>query len=266
MLWELNLLRVLQSCPEIDGPRWAQQFQQPALGGEAVLRMKLDKLSEFEAAEEFGFHALDDLGLTQVIMENSRTISRVQSRLLVPSSSDSDNGARTRRVQTFGWNMVQRVQGNIMECVFIKRFYGLNVAQLMQKTWANDMRLGEYKKVKGETCRLEVLQQVNPNAYVVGRDVMSPTEDIATFRSVHPRQEDIRRKVAWAHISLSIEFLNVVNPITHEEYQQLCWSGRTNYCGPEHAQRNASDMMQGLLRWEMLVISPALNLVSLSIE
>ncbi|KAL3663762.1 hypothetical protein V7S43_011177 [Phytophthora oleae] len=328
-LWKLNLSRVLQSCQEIDGPRWAQQFQQPALGGEAVLRMQLDKLSEFEAADEFGFHALDDLGLTHVILENSRTISRVQSRLLVPSSSDSDDGARTRRIQTFGWNMVQRVQGNIMECVFTKRFYGLNVAQLMQKTWANDMRLGEYKKVKGETCRLEVLQQVNPNAYVVGRDVMSPTRDITTFRSVyvrylietsrrlpasmatptcidasspstpprytdsdlecedilleasgyvlgtqsietdfsrHPRQEDICQKLAWAHISLSIEFLNVVNPVTREEYQQLRWSGRTDYCGPDHAQRNASDMMQGLLRWEMLIISPALNLVSLSIE
>ncbi|KAG3247264.1 hypothetical protein PI124_g8010 [Phytophthora idaei] len=193
------------------------------------------------------------------------------------------------------------------------------------------MRLGEFKKVKGETSRLEVLQQVNPNAYVLARDVMSPTEDISTFRSVfvrflietskkiplsratsaptvidasapptppqyadsdsdseelmlnatgyvlgtqsfdtdysrNPREEDIRNKVAWAHLSLSIEFLNVVNPVTGEEYQQLRWSGRTDYCEPKHAQRNASDMMQGMLRWEMLVIAPALNLVSLSIE
>ncbi|KAG3115446.1 hypothetical protein PI124_g8016 [Phytophthora idaei] len=317
---------------EIDGPRWAQQFQQPALGREEVLRMQLDKLDELEAAEEFGFHALSDLDLTRVILENSRTIARVQSQLLIPSSSDTDDGARTRRMQTFGWNMVQRVHGNIMECVFTKKFYGLNVAELMQKTWANDTRLGEYKKVKGETCRLEVLQQVNPNAYVVGRDVMSPTEDISTFRSVyvrflvetsrrlpasngsmttptcidanspsttpqytdsesecdelmleatgyvletqsistdfsrHPREEDTRNKVAWAHISLSIEFLNVVHPVTREEYQQLRWSGRTDYCGLEHAHRNASDMMQGLLRWELVVISPAVNLVSLSIE
>ncbi|KAG2898704.1 hypothetical protein PC114_g14179 [Phytophthora cactorum] len=330
--WKLNLSRVLQSRLEIDGPRWAQQFQQPALGGEEVLRMQLDKLDELEAAEEFGFHALSDLDLTRVILENSRTIARVQSQVLIPSSSDTDDGARTRRMQTFGWNMVQRVHGNIMECVFTKRFYGLNVAELMQKTWANDMRLGEYKKVKGETCRLEVLQQVNPNAYVVGRDVMSPTEDISTFRSVyvrflvetsrrlpasdgsmttptcidayspsttpqytdsdsecdelmleatgyvlgtqsistdfsrHPREEDTRNKVAWAHISLSIEFLIVVHPVTREEYQQLRWSGRTDYCGLEHAHRNASDMMQGLLRWELVVISPAVNLVSLSIE
>ncbi|OWZ14969.1 hypothetical protein PHMEG_00011475 [Phytophthora megakarya] len=330
--WKLNLSRVLQSRHEVDGPRWAQQFQQPALGGEAVLRMQLDILDEFDAREEFGFHPLSDLNLTHVILENSRTIARVQSRLMIPSSSDTDYGARTTRMQAFGWNMVQRVQGQIMECVFTKKFYGLNVADLMQKTWANDMRLGEYKKVKGETCRLEVLQQVNPNAYVVGRDVVSPTEDIATFRSVYvrflietsrrlpasngsmtiptcidanapttppqyadsdseceevmleakgfilgtqsigtdytriPREKDIGNKVAWAHISLSIEFLNVVNPVTHEVYQQLRWSGRTDYCGPHHAIRNASDMMQGLLRWELLVISPALKLVSLSIK
>jgi spore maturation protein SpmB len=30
--------------------------------------------------------------------------------------------------------------------------------------------------------------------------------------------------------------------------------------------RNASDMMQGLLRWEMHVISPALNIVALPSE
>ncbi|KAJ8530376.1 hypothetical protein ON010_g14535 [Phytophthora cinnamomi] len=329
--WKINLSRVLQSCMEVEGPRWAQQFQQPSLGGEEILHMRLDERDQFEAAEEFGFHPLTDLGLTQVILENRRSISRVHSRLLIPSSLDSDGGARTRRMQTFGWDMVQRVHGNIMECVFTKRFRGLNVAQLMQKTWANDMRLGEFKKVKGETSRLEVLQTVNPNAYVLARDVMSPTEDISTFRSVfvrflietskkipaseamaaptcidasapstppqytesdsdseeimleatgyvlgtqsfdtdfsrNPREEDVRNKVAWAHLSLSIEFLNVVNPVTGEEYQQLRWNARTDYCGPEHAQRNASDMMQGMLRWELLVISPAVNLVSLSIE
>ncbi|GMF45854.1 unnamed protein product [Phytophthora fragariaefolia] len=329
--WKANLSRVLQSSMEVDGPRWGQQFQQPSLGGEAVLRMQLDQRDQFEAAEELGFHPLTDLGLTQVILENRRTISRVQSRLLIPSSLDTDDGAHTRRMQAFGWDMVQRVHGNIMECVFTKTFRGLNVAQLMQKTWANDMRLGEFKKVKGETSRLEVLQQVNPNAYVLVRDVMSPTEDISTFRSVfvrflietskripaseatskstgidasapltppqhtqsdsetegvmleatgyvlgtqsfdtdfskNPREEDLRNKVEWAHLSLSIEFLNVVSPVTGEEYQQLCWSGRTNYCGLEHAQRNASDMMQGMLRWELLVISPAVNLASLSLE
>ncbi|KAE8888613.1 hypothetical protein PF003_g27375 [Phytophthora fragariae] len=233
-------------------------------------------------------------------------------------------------MQTFGWDVVQKVEGSVMECVFTKKFRGLNVAELMQKTWANDMRLDRFKKVKCEMSRLEVLQQINPNAYVLGRDVISPTDDISTFRSVFVRflietsrkipassesmatptyvdasclstpplspgsdseteepmleatgyvlgtqsvdidgshlQDDTDEKLAWAHLSLSIEFLNVVNPVTGEEYQQLRWTGRTDYRGEEHAHRNAGDTLQGMLRWELLTIAPAVNLVSLSLD
>ncbi|RLN89733.1 hypothetical protein BBJ28_00014869 [Nothophytophthora sp. Chile5] len=329
--WKLHLYRILESRPEMDGPSWAQQFQQRALGGEEALKMQLDRLDEFEAAQVFGFHPLTELDLTSVILENNRAMSRVQNRLLIPSTLDTQGRTRTRRMQTFGWDIVQRVEGSVMECVFTKNFTGLNVAELMQKTWANDMRLDQFKKVKCETRRLEVLQQVNPNAYVLGRDVASPT-DISTFRSVFVRflietsrkmpassasmssptfvdasspstpppcsdsdceeeelmleatgyvlgtqsvntdcsghSEDVKAcgDLAWADLSLSIEFLNVVNPVTRQEYQQLRWTGRTDYCGEEHAHRNAADTLQGMLRWEMLTIAPALNLVSLSLE
>ena len=87
-------------------------------------------------------------------------------------------------MQTFGWDIVQRVEGSIMECIFTKQFTGLDVTELMQKTWVNDMRLDRFKKVKCETSRLEVLQQINLNAYVLSHDVISPTDDISTFRSV----------------------------------------------------------------------------------
>ncbi|KAK1941075.1 hypothetical protein P3T76_007781 [Phytophthora citrophthora] len=326
--WKLHLYRILESRPEMDGPKWAQQFQQPALGGAEALQMQLDRIDEYEAAQVFGFHPLTELDLTRVILDNNRTMGRVQNRLLLPSL-DGD-GRRTRRMQSFGWDVVQRVEGSVMECVFTKKFTGLNVAELMQKTWANDMRLDRFKKVKCETSRLEVLQQINPNAYVLGRDVISPTDDISTFRSVFVRflietsrkipanvestatptyvdasspstppmspssdseseetmleatgyvlgtqsvdingshlQDETDDKLAWAHLSLSIEFLNVVNPVTGEEYQQLRWTGRTDYRGEEHAHRNAGDTLQGMLRWELLTIAPALNLVSLSLE
>jgi type II secretory pathway component PulJ len=328
--WKLHLHRILESRPEMDGPKWAQQFQQPALGGAEALKMQLDRLDEFEAAQVFGFHPLTELDLTRVILDNNRTMGRVQNRLLLPASLDGAGRCRPRRMQTFGWDIVQRVEGSVMECVFTKKFYGLNVAELMHKTWANDMRLDRFKKVKCETSRLEVLQQINPNAYVLGRDVISPTDDISTFRSVFVRflietsrkipvssesmatptyvdasspstppmspnsdsegdepmleatgyvlgtqsvdlngstlQDASDDKVAWAHLSLSIEFLNVVNPATGEEYQQLRWTGRTDYRGEEHAHRNAGDTLQGMLRWELLTIAPAVNLVSLSLE
>ncbi|KAG7396300.1 hypothetical protein PHYBOEH_002525 [Phytophthora boehmeriae] len=328
--WKLHLYRILESRPEMDGPRWAQQFQQPALGGLEALRMQLDRLDEYEAAQVFGFHPLTELDLTRVILDNNRTMARVQNRLL--TNTQDPLRPRTRRMQTFGWDVAQRVEGSVMECVFTKRFTGLNVAELMQRTWANDMRLDQFKKVKCETSRLEVLQQLNPNAYVLGRDVISPTDDISTFRSVFvrflietsrkirassgtmqaptyldettpstpPQSEDTSDseyeepmleatgyvlgtqsvdidgsrvsedesddKMAWAHLSLSIEFLNVKNPTTGEEYQQLRWTGRTDYRGEEHAHRNAGDTLQGMLRWELLTIAPALNLVSLSLE
>ncbi|KAH7491228.1 hypothetical protein PRIC1_014119 [Phytophthora ramorum] len=328
--WKLHLYRILESRPEMDGPRWAQQFQQPALGGAEALRMQLDRLDDYEAAQVFGFHPLTELDLTRVILDNNRAMGRVQNRLLLPSSLDGAGRTRTRRMQTFGWDIVQRVEGSVMECVFTKKFTGLNVAELMQKTWANDMRLDRFKKVKCETSRLEVLQQINPNAYVLGRDVISPTDDISTFRSVFVRflietsrkiptssesmatptyvdasspstpplspssdsecdepmleatgyvlgtqsvdidgshlQDESDCNLAWAHLSLSIEFLNVVNPVTGEEYQQLRWTGRTDYRGEEHAHRNAADTLQGMLRWELLTIAPAVNLVSLSLE
>ncbi|KAL4140656.1 hypothetical protein PRNP1_014937 [Phytophthora ramorum] len=328
--WKLHLYRILESRPEVDGPRWAQQFQQPALGGAEALRMQLDRLDDYEAAQVFGFHPLTELDLTRVILDNNRAMGRVQNRLLLPSSLDGAGRTRTRRMQTFGWDIVQRVEGSVMECVFTKKFTGLNVAELMQKTWANDMRLDRFKKVKCETSRLEVLQQINPNAYVLGRDVISPTDDISTFRSVFVRflietsrkiptssesmatptyvdasspstpplspssdsecdepmleatgyvlgtqsvdidgshlQDESDCNLAWAHLSLSIEFLNVANPVTGEEYQQLRWTGRTDYRGEEHAHRNAADTLQGMLRWELLTIAPAVNLVSLSLE
>ncbi|KAL4163965.1 hypothetical protein KRP22_004589 [Phytophthora ramorum] len=328
--WKLHLYRILESRPEMDGPRWAQQFQQPALGGAEALRMQLDRLDDYEAAQVFGFHPLTELDLTRVILDNNRAMGRVQNRLLLPSSLDGAGRTRTRRMQTFGWDIVQRVEGSVMECVFTKKFTGLNVAELMQKTWANDMRLDRFKKVKCETSRLEVLQQINPNAYVLGRDVISPTDDISTFRSVFVRflietsrkiptssesmatptyvdasspstpplspssdsecdepmleatgyvlgtqsvdidgshlQDESDCNLAWAHLSLSIEFLDVVNPVTGEEYQQLRWTGRTDYRGEEHAHRNAADTLQGMLRWELLTIAPAVNLVSLSLE
>ncbi|CAH0488472.1 unnamed protein product [Peronospora farinosa] len=301
--WKLHLYSILENCFETGGPRWAQQFQQPALGGEEADRMQLERLDAYEAAQVFGFYKLTELDLTQVILDNNWTMGRVQNKLLI-HNPDAE-GRKTRRMQTFGWDIVQRVDGSIMECVFTKIYTGLNVIELMQKTWVNDMRLDRFKKVKCETSRLEVLQQINPNAYVLGRDVtktipasadLMATPTYIDAPSTSPMsysldsevddtmlevtgyvlgtqsvdingshcRDETDEKLAWAHLSLSIEFLNVVNPVTGEEYQQLRWTGRTNYCGEEHAHRNASDTLQGMLRWELLTIAPALNLVSLS--
>ena len=46
----------------------------------------------------------------------------------------------------------------------------------MQKSWVNGMHLKGAQMVKYDIQRLEMLQEVNTNAYVLGRDVRSPDE------------------------------------------------------------------------------------------
>lgn len=287
--WKLQLQRIL----DFEASSRSSTFQDAGPSD-----LPIDQLDDAQAAEEFGYHPLTERELTQSILENKRDMQRVQNRLLT-STLDPTDGVHTHRWQGFGWDIVQRVDGGVMECVFTKRFSDLDLLTLMQSTWSNDMRLERFKKVKAETCRLQVLQQLNPNVCVMVRDVASPTS-IATFRSVFVRfllettQEittstshapvtgvgyvlgtqsvlterqgpsDVDPSLAWADLAVSIEAFDVVDPTTGETYQHIRWTARTDYCSEEHARRNAADTLQGALRWEMLAIAPALNLISLT--
>ncbi|KAL3664647.1 hypothetical protein V7S43_010396 [Phytophthora oleae] len=259
-----------------------------------IVNVRINALDEVQAHEELGFQPLDEWTLTQTIVENKREIHHVETRLLQPSIFDASDDMRTHRMQAFGWDIVQRVENSVMEFVFTKKFVGLNVLEIMQKTWNSYMLLDEFKKIKAETQRLQMLQQVNQNALVFVRDVGSPS-DISLFRSVfahffiestaddgtryvlstqsvstkYPRQPselEVSGKLAWANLSLSIEALDVVDQSTGETYQRIRWVGRTDYCSEEHAQRDAADTLQSMLRWEMLLVAPALTLASLSID
>ncbi|KAL4146216.1 hypothetical protein PRNP1_012086 [Phytophthora ramorum] len=267
---------------------WRRQFQRildfeassvtSTPGFQATFNFQLDSVDEAEAAEVFGFHPLTEWDFTRTLLDNKQDIRLVAARLLQASEFDEMNGTRTHRMQAFDWDIVQRVEGSVMEFVFTKNFVGLDVLDILQKTW------------------------VNPNAFVFVRDVGSPSE-ISIFRSVftrflvestaqvhpfdsdedltgtgyvlgtqsvdthcpqHPTEEESSGKVAWADLTLSIEALDVVNPSTGETFQHIRWIGRTDYCSEEHALRDAADTLQSMLRWEMLMVAPALNLVSLS--
>ncbi|GMF13987.1 unnamed protein product [Phytophthora lilii] len=239
-----------------------------------VVDLSVQSIDEVQAAEELGFQLLSEWDLTRTILDNKRDIHHVETRLLLDPELDD---ARMHRMEAFGWDIVQRVEGGIMEFVCTKAFCGLNVHDIMQKTWSNGMSLAEFKKVKAETRRLQTLQQLIPNAYVLVRDVGSPS-DISIFRSVFARflieatkeldapltssgyllgrqsvsthsprcllAEESRGGLAWADLSLAIEAFDIVNVITGERYQQVRWIGRTDYCSEEHALRNASDTLQ----------------------
>lgn len=273
-----------------------------------MVDLQLDVLDEAQAKKELGFHRLTEWDLTRVILDNTRDIHHVENRLLLLSALEDLNDIRTHRMQAFSWDIVQRVEGGAMEFVFTKQFFGLNVLEVTRITWSNDMQLKCFRKVKAETRRLQVIQHMNPNAFVFVRDVASPSQ-ISIFRSVFVRflveatrefpldwrgadtahkvtgtgyvlgthsvstdagqrlsEEELSGKLAWADLTLSIGVFDVVDPVTGEISQYVRWAGRTDYCSDEHAQRNASDTLQGMLRWEMLVIVPVLNLVSLNLD
>ncbi|GMF54047.1 unnamed protein product [Phytophthora fragariaefolia] len=268
--WKLNLSCVLQSCPHLDGPRWAQQFQQfqqPSLGGEEVLRMELDTLDAFEAQDEFGFHALTDLDVTRAILENSRTIAHVprpehrrddaanvgerhaargvqegEGRDLPPPSAAAGEPERVRR-------RARRAED-------IATFRSVYVRYLIETT-------GGLVHCAASAAGVDASAPSTPPQSVLHCSLQA--SGFVLGPPLTPRAHATFSRTSFAsEVSLSIEFLNVLDPLTGEQFQQLRWSGRTDYCGPQHAQRNASDMMQGLLRWELLVISPALNLASLA--
>ncbi|ETM48148.1 hypothetical protein L914_07274 [Phytophthora nicotianae] len=259
-------------------------------------QLNLDILTEDQAEKELGFRRLTDWDLTRIILDNKRDTRHVENLLLQTAGS-----TRFHRMQAFGWDIIQRIEGGVMEFVFTKKFSGLNVHEILQTTLANDLELELLRKVRGETLRLQVIQQMGPNAFVFVHDVSS-TGDINIFRSVvarfliedtrevplntsgvvtgtgyilgthsvvtdkaqHLSVEELSGKLAWADVALSIGIYDVVDSITGETNQYVRWAGRHDYCSEEHALQNASDTLQCMLRWEMSVIAPALNLVSIS--
>ncbi|KAF4046875.1 hypothetical protein GN244_ATG00703 [Phytophthora infestans] len=149
---------------------------------------KLEMMTEQEAESVFGFHPLSERDVKDIILQNTRTVKRVQHQLLTTNSKESaDNNSdheiadeevagKIDRSELFGWDLRRRVRGSDMEFVFTKRFKKLSVSELMQKAWVNEMCLKGAQVVKYDVQRLEMLQEVNTNAYVLGRDVRSPDE------------------------------------------------------------------------------------------
>ncbi|ETM39553.1 hypothetical protein L914_14308 [Phytophthora nicotianae] len=185
--WKLELRRVMETTVALD------EFTASASAPPSPFPFKLEIMTEQEAESVFGFHPLTERDVKDTILQNTKTIKRVQHQLLDNSSHDrtgnnSDTdvaeeevagkvlGGPIDRSELFGWDLRRRVRGSDMEFVFTKRFKKLSVPELMQKAWVNEMCLKGAQMVKYDVQRLEMLQEVNTNAYVLGRDVRSPDE------------------------------------------------------------------------------------------
>ncbi|EEY60842.1 uncharacterized protein PITG_13587 [Phytophthora infestans T30-4] len=107
--WTLQIQRVLDF--EASSLAAAQKFQ-------SNVDVPLDTVDEVQAEEELGFHPLTEWDLTRTILDNKRDIRHVESRLNPPSGLVDKP---THRMQAFGWDIIQRVEGSVMEFVFLKK-------------------------------------------------------------------------------------------------------------------------------------------------
>lgn len=313
--WKLQLRRVIESVPEYAG----MALPSPQAPPVRTASLPVAIMDPDEARSVFGYLPLLDTDVTGFIFDNSHQMHLVQAQLAAGLRL-GDRHVYSRQV--FGWEVIQSVHAGVMEFSFTKKFTSLSVREAAHKTWTNDMELEKFRKVKFDVKRLEVLQEVSPNAYVLGRDVRAPDKK-SLFRSVfmrflietqqklpnplaqgpedddtpplnakgyilgtHSTNRDWSRpsptgptlpgpgptglepdeELVWADLALTIEFLDVKNPATGETYQQIRWAGRTDYKDNADALRNAADTLTGCLRWELLMIAPALNLVSLRLS
>ncbi|GMF45856.1 unnamed protein product [Phytophthora fragariaefolia] len=189
--WKLELRRVMETTVALD------EFTASASAPPSRFPFKLEFLQAQEAEAVFGFHPLGERDVKDVILQNTRAVRRVQQQLLggavaprcssSSNSSDADADSADEMAadevlgpidhsELFGWDLRRRVRGSDMEFVFTKRFPTLSVPEIMHKSWVNEMRLKGAQMVKYDVKRLEMLQEVNSNAYVLGRDVQSPDE------------------------------------------------------------------------------------------
>ncbi|KAI9919475.1 hypothetical protein PsorP6_017452 [Peronosclerospora sorghi] len=188
--WKLELRRVMETTLALD------EFTATASAPPSPFPFKLEMMHAQEAASVFGFHPLTERDVKDIILENTKTVQRVHHRLLGlhalhahKSDSESVDDDVTDEMmgpidhsELFGWDLRRRVQGSDMEFVFTKQFHNISVSEVMQKSWVNEMQLEGAQKVKYDIQRLEMLQEVNTNAYVLGRDVRSPDE-LPVFRT-----------------------------------------------------------------------------------
>uniref|UniRef100_M4BMT2 BZIP domain-containing protein n=1 Tax=Hyaloperonospora arabidopsidis (strain Emoy2) TaxID=559515 RepID=M4BMT2_HYAAE len=183
--WEFEIRRVIETTVMLEA--YTASKTQPF----SPFLVEVEILKDQEAESVFGHHMLNERDVKNFALQNTQSIKQVQDELLVNNwSSENVNveGAageqvRDDRVQfvdhseVFGWDSRRRIRGSEMAFVFTKRVTtNLSVLEIMQKTWADGMHLEGSRRVKYDVQRLDMLQEVNANAYVLGRDVRSPDE------------------------------------------------------------------------------------------
>lgn len=165
--WKLDLRRIL------DAEHVTERASAIAEG--AALELAITRRA-------YGFRPMTESDLEQAICDSTLVIQNVQARLL-DASSDLDLAPI---MKVLGWRVGRIIEGHDVEFVFEKTFLNVRAHDVMTKSWAIDLQLTELQKIKSETRRIEILQELHDHAYVFGRDVRHE-DDPTVFRSVFLR-------------------------------------------------------------------------------
>uniref|UniRef100_K3WXD7 BZIP domain-containing protein n=1 Tax=Globisporangium ultimum (strain ATCC 200006 / CBS 805.95 / DAOM BR144) TaxID=431595 RepID=K3WXD7_GLOUD len=187
--WKLQLHRVLES----NGVGLGNSCSSSSNSAEIDVFMHEHKdnnnanaLTQEEMKAIFGFMALCDHDVKDVILDSTKQVQGVQNRLLDDLVNQQYVSSPRDRLSVLGWDVRRRMDGHEMEFAFVKRFPNVSAYSVMKKTWDADLKLDRFKKIKSETRRLDILQQVSANTYVLGRDVCFPDDNLV-FRTVYLR-------------------------------------------------------------------------------
>jgi hypothetical protein len=157
------------------------------------IALHVDAMDAHEAETLFHFSPLNADGISRVIIDNAHQAQQIRSSLL--ASADT-NDPHVRRSSMLGWDVIQRIRGTYFENVYTKTFTDLDVGQAGQNMWMNDMFMDTFRVILYNLQRLETLQRVDTNGYILGRDVKQPDGN-TVFRSVFLRfRTQVTREIA----------------------------------------------------------------------
>ena len=125
--WKLDLRRVMETTVALD------EFTASVSKPPSPFPFKLEIMNEQEAKSVFGFHPFTERDVKDVILQNTKSVKRVQHQLLssnIPKLSGDKYDARIDEGVTdvasgsidqselFGWDLRRRVKDSDMEFVF----------------------------------------------------------------------------------------------------------------------------------------------------
>ncbi|GLD97922.1 hypothetical protein PINS_up006619 [Pythium insidiosum] len=189
----------------------------------------------------------------------------------------------------FGWHTRRKIDPETNEMHFeISKVFALSADEMTERIWTHSLDLETFRR-KGHEMRirrLERLQVVSDNVFVLVREIEHPRDPMIVFRthlfvfrmrrgdtwvigqqSINPtvppppppmeEQDEPSVRVIWADMFAFVE----IRPLD-ESTCEVRWRGRTNYKSVQHAAENAVRFLTSIIRWEADLMGPLFRLLA----